>query len=641
MFQYYIYAMLLAVIYRRLETAYFDPPFSSVANIDPIVYIYYAFGGVFSYIVAGWMVNAVYPKGLAKCNCRSALTVSLLIMLWLSFGANLDLSFIVNKEIEQTSDWFIRYALNLGILLPALIISAVLVTLFFRFITKPVAQPKRNPLFFFLLFCPVIFIAGESFVYNRFFTRDIRLSNADLPNVVLLTIDTLRKDHLSLYGYGRETTPNIDSFFENSVIFTRCIASVPETAPNYASIYSGCYPYKHKLFANGQKFPAEDANLVTLAKELSDNGYYTSSHLTAPLPGTFSNFNSGIDDLYQYGVLVESARGYELITIFLNFHNFIDSFLFDRRFHAKYYNRETQTASSWFDNRPREPFYTHIFWHWPHSPYGDRPVELDDDFLDTIDFEYEPLADTSFEGEKEILETRFKYDSDIYYIDIQAGAIFTALKYNHYLDNTIVIFTADHGEDLGQRQEDNSPYFGHSKWLYQSSTEVPLLFYLPKRNGRPVEFIDFPVSSIDIAPTVLELSGDAIPRRMEGINLLTHEGKFNESLIDVRPFVFSFNVYFDYAPLHDDLSGVFTQDYNYYFNHRNGRRELYYLPDDKHEEHNLIDTEPDTADSLAVFLDRWIIEHNYNPEDIREISTDAQSLSPAALKNLKALGYVK
>ena len=641
MFQYYIYALLIAVIYRRLEIALFNPPFSPAANFDPIVYLWYAVGGIAAYIIARSLVKTVCANGLPKCNSRSALTLSILLLLWISIAANIDLSFFINKQIEQTSDWFVWYALNLGMLLPVILISAVLITLFFRFITKPVAQPKRNPFFFLLLFCPVLFVAGESFVYNKFFTKDIRLSRADLPNVVLLTIDTLRKDHLSLYGYGRETTPNIDSFFKNTTIFDRCIAAVPETAPNYTSIYTGCYPYKHIVFANGQKFPEQDANLVTLAQELSANGFYTSSHLTGPIPGTFSSLGAGVTDLYQHGVLVESTRGYELITIFLNLHNFLDSFIIDRRLHPRHYNTETQNASAWLDKRPQEPFYTHIFWHWPHHPYGDRPVDLPDEFLDNPDFQYEPLADTSLVKSKEILATRFNYDSDIYYIDIQVGAILKALEFNGCLNNTIVVFTADHGEDLGQRNDNFEPYTGHSKWLYQSSTEVPLMFFLPGQKNKSAGIIDFPVSSIDIAPTIMELTGDAIPGRMEGINILTHEGKFNQSLIDIRPFVFSFNVYFDYAPLHDDISGIFTGEYNYYHNHRNGNRELYYFPSDKHEENDLLKTDPDTADSLAVLLDRWIIEHNYNPDDIRKTSADAQSLSPAALKNLKALGYVK
>lgn len=640
MLDYFIYSILIGLIFRRFEIAAIPSHLSDVFNYDPLTYLIYAFSSVFIFILSHLLMKNVDSQVGKRIRERVLIMFNFFVLTWVFFVLNRNLEGIHGKSVEMTLDWFIIELIELGITLPLVIIAVIVFAIIIRFFTTSKKKRKGVPLRHVFAWLAVIVIMAESVVYTQFVGKDLKFGKADLPNIVLLSADTVRKDHLALYGYSRRTTLNLDRFFGEGLIFDRCIAAAPETGPNYASISTGTCPRTHGVFANGQKLDFAETKLHSLASRLKEIGYYTSSHLTAALPGTFTGLDYGLQDLYQHGVKVKSASGYSFLDLYNNCKNAFDTFLIDRRQGQERLNPETETAVRWLNHRPQEPFFTHLYWHWPHHPYGDRYIMSTSDFLAPVS-NPEPTAGTSFAGAQSIKETRTKYDLDILFTDVQIGAVAYALERNGYLDNTIIVFTSDHGEELGQRLESGQPYFGHSKWLYETSTEVPLMIKLPGSKTEDGRRIIFPVSSIDIAPTLLELAGDVVPETMTGIPVVDHSGRIPVSLDTADRYVFSFNIEFDFAPLHEDLSAVFSTDWSFIIDHNTEPEELFNHRADPFSTFNLIDDEPETADSLRHILTSWMENNQYSPADIRTASPGKESLSPAALKNLKTLGYIK
>ena len=640
MLDYFIYSILIGLIFRRFEIAAIPSHLSDVFNFEPLIYLVYAGASVLIFILSHLLIKNVESQRGKRVRERVLIMFNFFVLAWVSFVLNRNLEWIHGKSVEMTLDWFIIELIELGITLPLVIIAVIVFAIIIRFFTVGKKKRKGVPLSHVFSWLVVILIMAESVFYTQIIGKDLKFGKADLPNIVLLSADTVRKDHLQLYGYSRKTSSNLERFFSDGLVFERCIAASPETGPNYTSIYTGNYPRAHGVFANGQKFDFAGTKLYTLASRLKETGYYTSSHLTAALPGTFTDLDYGIQDLYQHGVKVKSAGGYSFLDLYKNCENAFCTFLIDRGQGQKRFNPETETAKEWIDHHPQEPFFTHIYWHWPHHPYGDRYIFSTSEFLEPVE-DAEPAADTSFAGTQTIRETRTKYDLDILFTDAQIGAITYALERNGYLENTIVVFTSDHGEELGQRFESGQPYFGHSKWLYETSTEVPLMMKLPESVYEDGRRIEFPVSSIDIAPTLLELAGDVVPESMKGKPVIDHSGRVPAALDTSERYVYSFNVEFDFAPLHLDLSAVYSTDWSFIIDHNMESEELFSHRSDVYSTFNLIDDEPATADSLRKVLIGWMMKNNYSPAGIRSATPGKESLSPAALKNLKTLGYIK
>ena len=635
-----IYAFSFGLIYRFIELKLIKLYFASFSAYSPVIYLFYGIGTAALFIIIFIFIRPFVRRKARSKRRELSLFYTIVVLVWLSLAVNLDLSSIHGQKIFQTSDWLYILLYDLGILfIPLLIVSLLISSIFIKIKKKaPAGKGAYRTIVIHLILSS--FIILHSIVISNFIPYKFELIKSKFPNIILISVDTLRKDHISLYGYPRGTTPNLDEFFCGGIRFNRCISTLPETAPNYASIYTGVYPFVHGIFANGVQLDLQKNSLTTIATELKKAGYHTSSHLTAGLPGIFSGLDYDIDELYQHGLKVKTAGGYDLKNLFNNLYNCYQTFILDRWMNSQDFNPETKTAINWLDSRPVEPFYTHIYWHWPHAPYGDRLVELPTAFFNQHSYN-EPFADTSPAIAKKITETRLSYDSDIYYTDIQLGAVVEALKRNEYWDDSIIIFTADHGEDLGERLDEDKPYFGHSKWLYESSACVPLIFILPGNADGDSNVVDIPVSSVDIAPTLLSLAGLACPKSMQGIPLFTYDSKIRKDLADVRPWVWSFNLALDWSPYHDDYSAVYTDEWTFIHTESTGEEELYHTAVDYHCTENYAETNPILTDSLKNLLFNWMETRGYSHESSRDMVPSEENLSKAALDNLRALGYVK
>lgn len=643
LYHFILQAALIGLLYRQLEILLIEVNSGWAAFWHPFVWLRYAISSIIIYFIFSIIIRIINKKRYKLYFIHyTALFLTGFLFIWIGLGANVNLVFIHGFEVITTTDWIVQLGINLLLLLVPFVALSVIV------LNKTIKKRKNKLHESFSKFAKisvptlVLAMVFESVLVSLLLRNPITNSSTESAkplNVILISVDTLRKDHLSLHGYPRRTSPNLDKFFKQGIRFERCIATLPATAPNYTSIYTGTYHLKHFVTANGFSFRPELNQLTTLAQELKENGYYCSSHMTGSLPGTGTNLDLGIDDLYQRSVKVVSSGGFDLLSVVGNLFAYIDSAL-DHKYMNRRLGPETAAALKWIEDGIHEPFYVHFYWHWPHDPYGDRRVDLTEGFFDET-VKYEPFPTDSPSIMSSILQDREKYDSDIFYTDIQIRVVLDALKQNGYMDNSIVIFTADHGEDLGERYRDDKPFFGHAHWLYESSICVPLIFVFPTKELSDQK-ADFPVSSVDIFPTVLRLLQLPIPDTNQGEILFKGSlGSLSirEELASLRPFVFSFNC--TYGEIKPDFSSIFDAKYTYHHMESTGEIKLFDILADYHSTQNIVRDYPEIADTLQKELDTWLKKHEGLHIQMGDKIKKVQDI-PARLKEkLRALGYIK
>jgi arylsulfatase A-like enzyme/Flp pilus assembly protein TadD len=282
-------------------------------------------------------------------------------------------------------------------------------------------------------------------------------------NILLITIDTLRADRLSCYGSQNPKTPHIDHLAERGVLFSRAFANTSTTLPSHANILLGTTPNYHGVHENLNFIVSEE--LLTLAEYLKNNGYATGAFVGAyPLDSRFG-LSQGFD---VYDDKYSRIHAKNLASL-------------ERRAEAV-----IESALTWLVGQ-RSPWFLWIHCWDPHIPY-DPP---------------EPYK-TQYK--------EFPYDGEVAYVDSALGKLFEHIKGNSLFDSTLIIFTGDHGESLGQHGEKTHGYFA-----YNSSTWIPLIFVLPEAAPGHVEHY---VSHIDIFPTVCDALGIEKPSFLQGTSLL-------------------------------------------------------------------------------------------------------------------------
>lgn len=282
-------------------------------------------------------------------------------------------------------------------------------------------------------------------------------------NFLLITIDTLRADRLSCYGSQNPKTPYIDSLAERGVVFSRAFANTSTTLPSHANILVGTTPNHHGIHENLNFVVSQE--LLTLAEHLKGNGYETSAFVGAyPLDARFG-LSQGFDiydDKYSrvHSVNLSSLERKAEVVI--------------------------GAALDWLRGRV-SPWFLWVHCWDPHSPY-DPPEPFKTEYRDHL------------------------YEGEVAYVDLAMGKLFDYLNDSNLFDSTLVVFTGDHGESLGQHGEETHGFFA-----YNSSLWIPLIIVLPeKKSGR----VDDYVSHIDIFPTVCDALGIKRPSFLQGTSLL-------------------------------------------------------------------------------------------------------------------------
>jgi arylsulfatase A-like enzyme len=288
------------------------------------------------------------------------------------------------------------------------------------------------------------------------------------PNILLITVDTLRADHLSAYGYHLKTSPHIDHLASEGVRFARAYSVIPLTGPAHLSLFTSRYPQDHGARINGVAVP-KGSKCLFLPQALRQLGYLNAAFISAwPLTSRVTRLDRWFD-VYDE----ELTRSYQLINS------------------SRYAEDVTPRAISWLANRRKSPFFLWVHYFDPHSPYLMRK-----------EFEVRKANGNQsprFEWRDSALRGRAqKYDSEIRYTDHYVGKLLDALDQQGLRHSTLVVLTADHGESLGEHG-----YVGHGRRLHEGILQVPLIMRYPKILEHKV--IQEPVSLLDVTPTILDM----------------------------------------------------------------------------------------------------------------------------------------
>jgi arylsulfatase A-like enzyme len=319
-------------------------------------------------------------------------------------------------------------------------------------------------------------------------------------NVLVITIDTLRADYLSCYGYPRPTSPRIDDFASGAALFEKTLCQVPETLPSHASIFTGLYPRTHKAISHESIVAPE---VVTLAEVLKDHGYATGAMISSHVLDAKYGLDQGFDTYVPIHYAASERERNEMIQ------------------HEQ--DLTTETALKWIDAHKRSKFFLWIHWFHPHRPYDPPPrykLAFAGEYAgpaaaDQNDFAMRVWRDRIAVAPEDISYMRGLYAGEVAFTDEQVGRVLDELSKLGLLDNTIVVITSDHGEILYEHEY----YFGHDIAVYDECTMVPLIVRIPGI-GTPGKRVPGLVQSIDIFPTVLEALSIKPPRPVEGKSLV-------------------------------------------------------------------------------------------------------------------------
>ncbi len=309
------------------------------------------------------------------------------------------------------------------------------------------------------------------------------------PNVILISVDTLSAEHLGIYGYDRNTTPNIDALAKQGVLFENAFTPVPCTAPSYASLMTGLYPTTHGSFTSPLS-----TKFTTLASSFKNVGYNTAGIVSTGM------LNNDIGDLgrgfnYYDGVDQTDDRTNPNNTYGLDG----DIYAFQRG------SRTTEEASSWLNKNSQNKFFLFVQYVDPHSPYGEA-APFKDEYV-TGD-KNNPLSDGDLQastirsGKASPADTdylRAKYDENVNYADYYIGKLLDQVKAQGLDKNTIIILTADHGESF------SNDTLGHCNQLFDSTIKIPLIYYDPTITK--AETVNTDVSLVDVYPTLAKRIG--------------------------------------------------------------------------------------------------------------------------------------
>ncbi len=331
------------------------------------------------------------------------------------------------------------------------------------------------------------------------------------PNVLIYMIDTLRADHTSLYGYGRDTTPFLRKLGAQGLVFEDCQVQATWTKPSVASMMTSLFSFAHGIRRDDDTIPPGSA---TLAAQLRAAGYFTASLIANPLVGRLSGLQRGFDYLSEWQAVGRQIRLAE-----------------DRATDSAALNR---LAFSWLDRHREEPFFLYIHATDPHAPY-ESPPAFDGKFAvpaetPRFDRDFERLKKMALERggfgvdralclkagidpDQFIRRAADRYDDKILNNDTNLARLAEKLKQLGILENTLIVVVSDHGEEFWEHG-----WTGHGQSLYPELTHGVLLFWNPKLIPTPRRIAE-PVQLIDLMPTILDLLRLPTPNVVEGLSL--------------------------------------------------------------------------------------------------------------------------
>lgn len=606
--------------------------------------------GILAVFVVAWVFQYRFSKWkFLFTGITSPWTVSFLLpgTVWVKDYLLPTMQQSLSTTVDVNSD-------NAKILAPliyivSILIIAILISVINRLGTRLSENRKESSVSYSIGFISVAMgvltlnlILNQGVYTDREYTDTVDIPSGQ-PNVIIISLDTTRADHLSLYGYDRNTTPNLIDFAKHAIVYNRAFAASDMTLPTHASIFTGLYPLQHGAHYD----PPE----VTGARALSDQ------FLTlAEILGAHQFLNLGVVSNYGFlghGVGIPQGFNYydsRMPVVFLKKINskylcswireFLIPYFEPADYDTIYRNAEKINHAAFnllnnLDKKNQRPFFLFINYMDPHFPYI-PPPPYDTYYpgkLKHFDSKYyAALNDGVLEQKRSVSESEHRhmvsqYDGEIANLDYHLGQLFARLKQSDLFENSLIIITADHGEAFGERH-----LIQHAVSVYQDQVYVPLLVKLP--NSLQSEIVNQVVSSIDILPTVLDvLEIDFKIPNGQGI-----------SLLNIDPTVDRFVISESYPNAglrkkHERFKEVQRAIYSgslKLIESTASNLELFDLSEDPNELTDLSESRPSATERLHTQYTKWlsITSRIYGIHD-------NDNLNPEVLLRLKTLGYIQ
>ena len=423
-----------------------------------------------------------------------------------------------------------------------------------------------------------------------------------LPNIILISIDTLRKSELGFYDPSLPTTPYLDTRRGEFIRFEQAISQAPWTKPAHLALFYSKRPPVHFW----------ERDVVSITSVLRHYGYDTAAFTDGAWLGKGAGIDAGFN---QFDRPDDPPFGF--------------TFPLEGR---------VEQIGHWLDDGPSEPFFLFIHTYHTHAPYDPQPTHLES--------VYEKEYMGQFTGEaaqllksnqlklsgispnvrpEDIEYLRALYRAEIREVDEFLDRLFVELERRSLWDEVLVIITSDHGESFFERE-----FFEHGTGLYDELINVPLLIKTPASLATKAQVVDRQVELLDLGPTILDLIGIDPPETFQGRSFASLFSVGSSNAYSKRYALSSVASSKNYG---DAKQSVRTEDWKYILHPSSGREELYHLATDPEEYHNLARVKPEIAASL-----RAVLRGTTETEDLE--LTAEENLSDKDLELLKALGYI-
>jgi len=419
-------------------------------------------------------------------------------------------------------------------------------------------------------------------------------------NVILITLDACRFDHMSFAGYFRDTCPNLAKTAEETSSFLNNYAVIPQSEPAIISILTGTYPHTHGIQNLGKNM---SANCIMLQEILKNKGYKTACMSIEQDEN--DALRKDFDEFNEITWRIKGRLSREIKKIFSK----------NKQYGAA--EIVTDNAIDWIRKNKQNDFFLYMHYmelHWPYAPPSPYDHIFDPGYKGNHHFNdlnngKIKRGDNVFNNnlpEEERKHAIAHYDGAILYMDIHLNRFIEFLKKENLWEKSIVIIVGDHGEHLGE----HNIYYNHIASVYQPSLRVPLLIKIPKTNAGKMNNL---TESIDIMPTVLEALNIPIENNVEGKSLMP---LINAQSEKIREYAFA-----------ETGVSLFEQNKRWYFKGIEGKwkmitdgkykliliphpesdiYELYNLEGDPNETRNIINEEKEIAESLKHKLSAWM-----------------------------------
>ena len=407
------------------------------------------------------------------------------------------------------------------------------------------------------------------------------------PNIILITIDTVRADHVGCYGAKNVETPTLDSLAHDGIVFERAISQVPLTWPSHTVILTGTYPFQNGV----QDFTGTplEPRFRSVAQAFKDHGYRTGAVVSSFVLDRSWGLARGFD-FYDDAFSPEQFKNRDLGLV------------------ERPAGESVTRALTWLQKSPRRPFFFWLHLYDPHSPY-------------------EP---------PEPYRSRFRdrpYDGEIAYADHEVGRLIAWLKRSQLYDHSLIVMLSDHGESLGEHGEHEHGFF-----IYNSTVRIPFIVKPPAQSGVRPRRVSTPVETTAVPPLLLrmaEVNDDAMEKQLSSADSakeaqLPAAKWIDEELSRDAP-AYSETFYpfssFGWNPLH----AVETSRYHFI---DAPTPELYDLASDPGETTNIAAQQTATVAVLKSKVQELLRRNPF------QAASDGASISPDAVEKLRALGYV-